>query len=186
MMQAMNPSPALSKRYDRLSVLLHWLMAGLILAMFANGQVMENGPETWRGAFMNMHATLGLVVWALAFARLGWLIRADHPPLPPEFWPLFRRLAPLAHGLLYIMMLVAPFFGMLAALSSDDPPRLFGFIALPQIQWTIHEAGGQGFAELHEKSVQLLMLLALMHAGMALVHHYFQRRTGRSYLSRMR
>lgn len=190
-LRGMNPWPphAAFLRYDRISIMLHWITALVIAGLFLAGEALKITAGTQAAAAIaNLHAGIGLSVPFLVLARLWLRATRGTPPLPGTMPLIMHRLAPLGHGLLYVLMLVASGFGLLAAMTGDGDPRPFGLFSLPHLDATLllgeGEAweAGKGFAELHEVSAWTLVIVSGFHALLTLAHHYWHDRT---YLRRM-
>src|ERR1700740_382522 len=99
-----------SDRYTRTAVALHWLIAAIVIAEFAQGWWMQEIPKQppgLRADQFNLHKSLGMLALALMIARLGW--RIGHRP--PDFPPLPRWQAWAAkanHVLLYALLMALP------------------------------------------------------------------------------
>ena len=70
----MNPdyasqSPA---RYGAVARLLHWLVALLIIVVFALGLSVDAFPHNWEDAIVLVHKDAGVAIIVLALARLVW------------------------------------------------------------------------------------------------------------------
>ncbi|WP_051303062.1 cytochrome b [Comamonas composti] len=164
-------------RYDRFSILLHWLMAALLLAELGLGLWMTGLPKDSSGTrvyWFNLHKSLGMVLGLLIVLRLAWA--ALRPRLAPIAQsPLMQRLASGNHKLLYLFMLLAPATGFLGSVFSGYPIRFFG-LRLPQLaeRW---DAAKQLLSFLHQWAVYALLVLIALHV-LAFFHHQFILRDG--------
>jgi len=151
---------------------LHWLMAVPLVALLLAGEY-TMGNHTAR-FLPSLHASLGLVLFVLAFARLVW--RSRHPAPSPVSGNRFMVLgARVSHVLLYAGMVLLPAAGWLAYTEhvqrsfGIQPASWFGFKIplLPDfgINWhLIHNWGGK-----------LLLAIIAVHAAAALKHHLIDR-----------
>jgi cytochrome b561 len=107
-----------SSHYTRTAVSLHWLIAAFILAALFMGWTMtsmEFSPGKLK--LVNYHKWVGVTVLALVLLRISW--RLSHRPPPLEPMPRWQQFAAHAgHGLLYLLMVAVPCFGL-----SDRVPR---------------------------------------------------------------
>jgi cytochrome b561 len=99
-------------RYGNGAIALHWSMAVLILVVGTLGLLHDSWPKATQSFWINLHALIGLLVFALLLARLWWRATHPPPPLPPERDMLSRRLARPVHALLYALLFVIPLFGI--------------------------------------------------------------------------
>ncbi|MBF5005160.1 cytochrome b [Diaphorobacter caeni] len=159
-------------RYDRFSVLLHWLMAALLIAELSLGLWMTGLPKDTSGTrayWFNIHKSIGMTLGLLILVRLLWaLARARVSAVPMV--PLLRKMAQASHALLYVFMLLVPLSGFLGSVFSGYPIRYFGW-KLPQLAARWEDAKSL-MSLVHEFSVYALMLLIAVHV-LAFVHHQF-------------
>ena len=158
-------------RHDPVTLALHWVIALLIAAAYAASGLLEDGPgRSWA---MNLHGSLGLLVFGLSLLRILWRGFARHPA-PVAMPALMARIAHLAHVALYVMMVAAPSFGLLALWAGGQRVSLFGLLALPSPM-----TASRGLAEFlqgtHELAANALVALALLHAAAAIFHQYILR-----------
>lgn len=139
--------------YSRLQIVLHWLIAVLIVVNWFLGEsaeeLMERIKEGAADPGFSPHMPIGLLILALVVLRIG--VKAVRggpmPPGAPGSLPVKAALA--GHALIYLLMIAVPLGGAMVF-----------FLGLDQL-------GG-----LHGLAANLLMVLALGHAVLALVHQY--------------
>ena len=162
-------------RYDRFSVLLHWLMAVLLLAQIALGWWMQELPKDATGTrawWFNAHKSVGMALGLLALVRAAWAARrARVAPVPMH--AALQAAARAGHGLLYALMLVLPLSGLLGSVFSGYPVRFFG-LRLPALapRW---DAAKELFSAVHGGASWALVALVALHL-LAALHHQFIRR----------
>ena len=160
---------------------LHWIVAGLVLAMLPLGFAMVWLVSTLgtKFALYQLHKSLGVLVWALVLARLAWRWLNPLVPVPPaDLEPWERVAAKLTHGGLYLLLLVLPVTGWIMASTSPLglPTLVFGLFTLPNGFGP--DAALEGAMKLVHGGLALLVALLLaLHVGAAL-HHHFVRRDG--------
>jgi len=157
------------QRYGSPAIALHWLQAGLVVALLAIGWTMTDLPKgAERSAAFALHKSLGLCALALILIRLAWR-RHQAPPAPAvQLTPRERRLSVAVHRALYLLLLLAPLAGYLSASFTRYPMKFFG-LALPTPGWP-DETLNALFNTLHKGAVWGLMLLLLLHLAGALLH----------------
>ena len=64
-------------RYDLVAIVLHWMIAALVLIVGVLGLFFEAIPRASRLFYINLHTTIGLVMFGLILMRLLW--RLTHP-----------------------------------------------------------------------------------------------------------
>ncbi|MTI16960.1 cytochrome b [Rhodobacteraceae bacterium RKSG542] len=169
--------------YGSLAILFHWTMAILIIGMLGLGLYMVRqpltAPETF--ALFQWHKSFGIVVFALALARLVWRFSNPAPTLPENMGALERLAAHLGHAGLYALMLFLPLSGWLVVSSSpyNIPTLLFGSINIPHMPlgWAVAEKTSLSdpASLIHEYAAYLLIVLVLLHIAAALKHHFISK-----------
>ncbi len=168
-------------RYGSVTRFFHWLTALLILTLIplgiiANGLPYETNEELAQKALLfSLHKTLGLAMFFVALARIGWAISQAKPaPLHPG-----RKaetfLAELVHWLLYASLVLVPLTGWIhhAATTGFAPiwwPFGQSLPFVPKDDTTAHT-----FAALHIIFERVLVLSILLHVIGALKHHFFDK-----------
>ena len=154
-----------------LSKLLHWLTAVLILIQIPLGFYAEELKfSPLKLDLFVWHKSIGMLILLLAIERLLWRITGTIPK-PLDNNPIQRRLAQLAHALLYGLMLALPISGWITTSAANIPTKLFWLIELPAITGP-DEALKNLAAEVHEVCVIMLIIILLVHIGAALYHHF--------------
>jgi cytochrome b561 len=60
------------RRFDSLTIGLHWATVALITGMFASAWVLLASDREHAAILLNVHRSLGVVTWAVAIVRLAW------------------------------------------------------------------------------------------------------------------
>ncbi|MCA0406852.1 MAG: cytochrome b/b6 domain-containing protein [Proteobacteria bacterium] len=156
-------------RYDTLTRSLHWLIALLVVASYGIGlfrEVMPKGDA--RTAMLALHMSLGLSLLLLMVPRL--LNRMVATPLPPvPMAPPMALAAKLTHIGLYLLLLLLPVVGLLAAWIKGRTVGLFG-LPLPS-PFAVNRDLAHTLEEAHEVLGHAMMALAGLHAAAAIYHH---------------
>lgn len=158
-------------RYDRFTVLLHWTMAGLIAAQIALGLWMVDLPKDengFRASSFNLHKSIGTTLLLLAVLRSVWLALRPRMAAAATGW--MARGARIAHGALYLLMVLVPLSGFLGSVFSQYPIRLFG-LRLPRIAepWN---AAKELCSDVHQLSSYALTAMVVVHL-LAFAYHQF-------------
>jgi cytochrome b561 len=157
-------------RYPRTAVVLHWVVALAIMALFATGWYMvgipKNTPE--RAFFFNLHKSVGVVTAIFILALIVWRVRHDAPPLPSAM-PKWEKLAAVVnHRLFYILMVLATLAGYLTSSFSKYGPKVLG-VPLPHWGWDDAALRGN-FVALHRDTALIFAVLIVIHIAAALKH----------------
>ncbi|WP_293766110.1 cytochrome b/b6 domain-containing protein [uncultured Aquitalea sp.] len=153
-------------RYPLSVVLLHWLVALAIFANLAVGWLLDDATE-----LMDLHRALGVLVLALAAARLLNRLLASRR-LPASVNPAGtpQYLAEKAvHGLLYLGMLLVPLLGWLKTNAAGHELTLFDSLTLPTLLEKNRELSHLlGLA--HSATAYALAMLIGLHVAGAIAH----------------
>ena len=143
----------MTKGYSGLQIVLHWAIAGLIIANYLISDGMGqafNGMmkgEAGSGLTPVFHVWAGVSVLVLVLIRA--LVRKAAAGWHEEPTTLADKAAVWVHRALYVLMFAVP--------------------ALGAITWF---GGVEATADLHVIAMNVMMILVLGHAAMALYHQY--------------
>lgn len=172
----MHTGTVTARRYDRVAITLHWLIAVGVIAQIALGWWMIEIPKQpvgVRAYWFNLHKSIGLTLAALIALRLGWRLAHRPPPLPGSVPAWQVRAAAISHWLLYTCMIVMPLAGYLGSTFSGYPIRLYG-MTLPGWGWR-DDALKDFFSDLHLATAWAFMALIALHVAAALKHALLDR-----------
>jgi len=165
-------------RYGIVAILLHWLMAVLVVGLYALGVIMEDmKPSLRQFELYQLHKSLGITVLLLTVIRLVWRIANPQPDLPATM-PRWQKIAAkTTHWGFYALLLAAPLAGwaLVSASSLNVPTVIFGLVTLPHIEQIAASPAKQAlegtFEDLHNLFADGLLVLFLIHVAAALYHH---------------
>ncbi|WP_296657177.1 cytochrome b [Thiobacillus sp. 0-1251] len=169
-------------RYSTPAIVLHWLVALLIFVAFPLGLYMADlplSPEKLK--LFSYHKWIGVTVFMLAGLRVVWRLTHTPPPLPASVAGWQRRASVVAHGLLYLLILVIPISGWLMSSAKGVQTVWFGVLPLPDLIGK-DKALGHLLEEVHETLNYTLLALVVLHVAGALQHHFIERQP---FLQRM-
>lgn len=166
-------------RYTLLAIALHWLLALVILAMFAVGLYMADLPfSPLRLKLYNWHKWAGVTFLALTVLRLLWRVTHRPPALPPAVTKAMpgwqTRAYHATHYLLYLLFFAVPLIGWAYSSAAGFPIVWFGQLPLPDLLSKNKELADM-IKPLHELSAYALVGLAGLHLAAALKHHWVDR-----------
>ena len=156
-------------RYGAPAIFLHWVLALLIAFMAGLGWYMMTVEHQPGGRwYMDLHKSIGLIVFSLVLLRVLW--RLFHQPDPlPEGVPAWQGLlSRFTQWLLYGCMVALPVTGILGAEYSRAGLAFFG-IGLPA-GITPDRATAKLLFKTHEFLVWVLVGLVGLHVLGALKH----------------
>lgn len=159
----------MSTRYTLPAILIHWLTAVLVIALFALGWYMVDlprGPE--RSETFALHKSIGLTVLLLTAVRMFWRLRHP-PPAYPETTERWRvRVARIVHMLFYVALVAQPLSGYLSSSFSGYKTRYFG---VPLPHWGRRDLPlNEFFTDIHVACSVILFVLVIAHLLGALSH----------------
>ena len=161
--------------YGIIAQAFHWLVAVLVLTQLGLGVFAANLPiGLARLQWLSRHKSLGLAILAVVLLRIAWRASNRPPPLPDSI-PGWQRAAAVAtHGLLYLVLVLAPLAGWLYASAAGLSVNWFGLFQVPDLVSKDRELA-ELFKALHIGLVTLLALLIAGHVGAALRHAFWLR-----------
>ncbi|MFT6024750.1 MAG: cytochrome b561/polyisoprenoid-binding protein YceI [Ascidiaceihabitans sp.] len=168
-------------RYGSIAKTFHWLTALLILTLIplgiiANDMAYDTSEQLARKAWLfSLHKTLGVTVFFVALARIGWAFKQPkpgglHPERKAESW-----LAETIHWLLYGSLVLVPLSGWIHhSATTGFAPIWWPFgQSLPFVPKS--ESLAEVTAGLHIVFERVLVVSILLHAAGALKHHFIDK-----------
>jgi cytochrome b561 len=162
------------ERYGWPLIGLHWLTLLLIIAAYVMGTILDDMKlSPLKLQLYAWHKWVGLTVLFLLPLRIGFRLvdKLDHRQ---GLTPFEIRVSAIVHGLLYLLLIVAPILGWLNSSASGFSVVWFGVLPIPDLIGK-DKALAEVLKELHEVSVNLLVTLVALHAVAALYHHHIRR-----------
>jgi cytochrome b561 len=159
--------------YGAIPMSLHWLTVALVVLAWFLGTFGDDLPRgSASNAGMFVHVTAGLFIIALLVVRVLWRV-VDAPP-PAETTPLggwIEVAGKLTHLALYVLLAATPIIGIVLQFAHGDALPVFGFteIASP---WIKDREFVRSIKGIHEALAHALVILAVLHASAALIHHW--------------
>jgi cytochrome b561 len=169
--------PGLEPRtYSKVAILMHWVMAPLILLNLLVGFIMETfaNPSPQRNSVLFWHASIGILILALAVFRLGWRLTHEPPPLPTSISKTRQTAAHGLHWVLYLMILVQPISGYVHRMAGAHRVSFFGLFDLPVLIGK-HEPLRLLTDVIHDGGAIIMAILVAGHIGAALKHRFIDR-----------
>jgi cytochrome b561 len=157
------------RRFDNLTIGLHWATVALITGMFASAWLLLVSDHERAAMLLIVHRSLGVVTWAVAIVRLAWRFSFAYlPPFPGTMPRAQQRFAKGSEYGLYALLLLQPLTGLAQSLARGRSFMLF--------EWQVPKviAGNKAltllFHQIHTVSAWLLLGLIGLHVLAALFH----------------
>jgi cytochrome b561 len=166
------------KSWGLVSILFHWIMAGLFIGQFGLGWYMQGQPDMlMQYALYQWHKSFGFTILALAVIRFAWTLTSRRPQLPAGMAEGERKLALGAHWLLYLALFIVPLTGWAVVSTSPLPIAswYFGLFVIPSLPLGISAHTEQVWSSLHGFLAYAAIFLAAIHILAALRHHFHHR-----------
>jgi len=160
------------EQYGRISRLLHWLMAIMVVLMAASGLYMVELDyyDPWYHQLPQWHKLGGLIVLVLLILRIVWRwinVRVEALAGTTAFE---MKAAQWVHHLFYVLLCLIPLSGYLISTADGKGITWNGLVLLPALF-----PGFSGQADMAGKAHLLLVWcmagLLLLHVAAALKHH---------------
>src|SRR6202162_3963234 len=165
------------RRFDILTIGLHWATVTLIAGMFASAWVLLASDREHAAMLLTVHRSLGVVTWVVAIIRLGWRLSCAYlPPFPQNMPKVQQRLAKASEYGLYALLLLQPLTGLAQSLARGRSFMLFEW-QVPKVM-TGNKALTLLFHQIHTVSAWLLLGLIGLHVLAALFHRLVLRGEG--------
>lgn len=162
----------MSTSYHPIAKTLHWLMSVLIIGLLALGLYMHELPlSPQKLELYSWHKWFGVTVFMLVWLRLAWRVAHPTPPPSAELSPLLKSISRIAHGLLYVLMIIIPLSGWLMSSAKGFQTVWFGVLPIPDLLSRDKELGDL-LQEVHESLNTMLMLILSGHVVAAFWHHF--------------
>ncbi len=156
--------------------LLHWLMALMIIGLFAVGLYMRSLDyyNPWYHSLPFWHKSFGLLLLVLWLWRLLRRIFSNHvaPLSTQRRWE--RRLARSMHLIFYALIPTVCLLGYLISTAKGEGIAFFGLFEVPALFADINEQQDL-IGQAHLYGAWALIALAALHALAALKHHFIDR-----------
>ncbi len=160
------------ERFGPVAIFLHWFIAACIVLSVAFGLISgyADTAEVTR-ATMEVHQTIGVTIFLMALARLGWRLTHPAPKLPAAMPRNQKIAAAITHGTLYLILFALPVTGYVGLAARGRPITLFGLFDLPNVV-TRSLKTSAAFQNVHNNLQYILYALLILHVGAALYHQF--------------
>jgi len=161
-----------------ISIVLHWVSATTIIFLFALGVYMTGLGyyDDWYHKGPALHISLGILLFFATILRLIWRSLNSKPKnlsnnKPANFAAISIKVV------LYCLIFLIAITGYLITTAEGKAAEIFDWFNLPaSMLLSANQVDLAG--EIHKYSAWLIIIIASLHAGAALLHHFvFKDRT---------
>lgn len=168
----------MKNQYSKISQVLHWLIAGLIIGQFILAKLAEraelNDSVVRQLALLANHKSIGMTILLLAMLRLVWR-QLNPPPGLPKSMPVWQLSASTwTHRLMYVLLFFIPLSGWLMSSATAYSVSWFNVFVFPDLVGADKGLAGV-LHEAHEISTKLLFIVVVLHVLAAFKHHYIDK-----------
>jgi cytochrome b561 len=159
------------RRYDRVAVALHWLVAIGVFVMIGLGWYMTDIPKgtPQRAFFFNLHKSIGVTLGLIVLVRVVWRWNHPPPPLPSGTASWVVNASRLSHGLLYALLVLMPVAGFTASNFSKYGVTYFGLFKIGPL-FAENKSLYELFQGIHHAASEVLVIVICIHIAGALKH----------------
>lgn len=158
-------------RYTLTAIVIHWIMALLLIALFAVGLYMhELKFSPFKLQIYSWHKWAGVTAFILVMLRLAWRIKHRPPVLPWTMSKLAKLGAHIGHGVLYFLMIAIPLSGWLMSSAKGFQTVYFGVLPIPDLL-AKDKALGDALQAAHMILNYTFLAVVLGHISAAIKHH---------------
>jgi cytochrome b561 len=160
---------AAGERYDDTTIRYHWLTVALVTTLWALGELIDDFPRGLpRTSARSTHIVLGIVLAIVLVRRILWR-RGAGRRLAAAGSGFAQRLATATHYTLYALLCAVVLGGFSNVLIRGD--SIYGLFRVPSVA-----PGDKELRELveylHGTGANIVLILAGLHALVALGHHF--------------
>lgn len=158
-------------RFGTVSIINHWLLAAVVIALLASGLVIGELVEEGaiRSALLGPHKAVGVLVLALvAWPPLWWALQGDRPGAVPGTPPPAAFARKAMHVLLLAGTVILSISGIVMATFKGKPIDAWLFTIPPQAETPWLAAAAK---DVHVIGGWILVAAVAGHALVALKHH---------------
>ena len=165
----MQPVTTTARRYDPLTMFFHWATALLVVTQWLGAQVIDWFPRgPLRVDARSVHITFGVLLAALLVGRVAWRLTGGRR-LPLADKGALNVVAKGTHWGLYALLGAMVLAGLFLTWTRGD--SIFNLFSIPTYD-PADKALPDQVLEVHATIGLLILGLAGLHAGAALVHRY--------------
>lgn len=164
-----------TQTYGWVSILLHWVMAIALIAMYFVGDYMVELDyyDSLYHTLPTLHKSVGIILAGLLIFRLAWMYSQPRPQPASSSAPSITHLAgKLGHLALYGLLLVMIMSGYLISTAKGHGINVFDWFTVPALLPESKDRAELA-GKIHEVAGTFFILLVSIHALATLIHHLY-------------
>jgi len=163
-------------RYGFLTIFLHWLVAIVVIGLFALGYWMVDLGyyDEWYKKGPDLHKSIGISLFMVMVFRVIWRKKQIKPAALESHSKLEKQLGHLVHLFLYGLLFIIMFSGYFISTADGRSIAVFELFQLPSIGALIdNQEDIAGIV--HKYVAYAVMITVVLHALAALKHHFIDK-----------
>ena len=160
-----------------ISKFLHWLMAFLLIGLFAVGLYMTE-LDYYDSLYHTLpwwHKSIGLLVIGLLVFRFIWKMINPVPKVLESHKKWEVSLAHILQKIFYGLILLIGVSGYFISTAKGKGIEFFTLFEVPAVTQALEEDRADLIGEVHEILAITLIIFAVLHAMAALKHHFIDK-----------
>lgn len=167
------PQPQSDARYDRTTIVLHWIVVVFVIGLYAAAIIWGELPRgtPMRKLLQALHISFGLLFIVVLAWRVYWRLFRRRK-LPAASGTAAQRLAAtVVQNGLYVMLVAQAVIGVCWRIAQQEPLAFFWMFEFPEPQ-IFDKATKQLLGVAHEYLGHAIIIVAGVHALAGLYHHF--------------
>jgi cytochrome b561 len=157
------------QRYDAITIILHWLVAVLVAALWIGAETLDWFPQgPVRADARSLHILLGLLLGGIGAIRLVWRLSFGQS-LPPVEGGALGYASKVVHHGVYVLLAAMVFVGMLLLSATGD--SAFNHVSIAANDSTNAALAAQ-LQHVHAVIGWMILAVIGLHIMGVLLHHY--------------
>lgn len=164
------------QHYGWITITLHWLIASVIIGLFALGYWMVDLGyyDPWYTQGPDIHRSLGVVLFGLMIVMFVAQIIQTRPKSLDNHSKFEKVAGGVTHKLLYLLVVMVLFSGYLISTADGRAIEVFKLITVSSLGTLFNnQVDIAGFV--HQYLSYTMMVLVVIHALAALKHHFIDK-----------
>lgn len=158
--------------YGKLTVIIHWVMAVLIIGLVVAGYMLDFMPKgDAKMMVVTIHKATGFLLLFVGLFRWYWMLSSQTPNRLPNITKAETGVAHATKWLLMLLLVVMPFSGLMMSMYHGYGVNFFWlFDVAPWVEK--NKETGKLFGAIHHYAGYLLSAVILLHLFAAIKHHF--------------